>query len=760
VLFEAICCQQQLEDFMSLTSLAPNRPHARKRVGFAVALTTLALALGAASPGIGKNDDHDSNAFDITTLSTQPYLVTGGDVLVRVDAPRNVSLQSVTVTVNGTDVTSKFIADPSSQSLTGLVTGLPLGENTLEAGAKKGNGNGQGGPHKSLTITNYPIAGPVISGPHEEPFFCQTQNFTLPTTGGNLGPALDADCSIATRVDYVYRAVGATGNTFKPLNTAAPVPADVAMTTTNAGATVRFIVRVETGTINRGVYQVAILHDPYAEGAPTWANHPRGWNGKLIYQHGGGCQGGWYIQGNGTGGVLTAQHLGQGYARASSTLNVFGNNCNDLLASETTIMVKEHFIEAYGVPKWTIGTGSSGGSYQSNQTGDNYPGIFDGLVTMNTFPDVTTGVITLADSRLLDVLFNTTLPGQFTQDQQKAISGFRQFNEIVFLSRDPGTSALRLDPTQVFNAAVPAAVRYNPTTNPTGARATVYDHTVNVYGEFPNGFARRPLDNVGVQYGLKALNDGAISVDQFLLVNDKIGGADIDFKNVPQRTVADAGAMHRAYVSGRILNTGNGLRNVPIIGQHGVGDPDANGNIHLKFYSYSIRQRLIDQNGTAGNQVIVSPFNNTTDDLFEQMNRWLDAIAADASNQPLWKKVIANKPADVVDACWDASGNKIVDTNASAFGPSPCNTLDPSSMTPNLAAGGPIQGRIIKCQLQAPDPADYHVSFTAAQWTKLNQIFATGVCDWSKPGVEETADSTAWASFGPSPKNLIFDITK
>jgi hypothetical protein len=130
------------------------------------------------------------------------------------------------------------------------------------------------------------------------------------------------------------------------------------MTTTNAGATVRFIVRVETGTINRGVYQIAILHDPYSEGAPTWANHPHGWNGKLIYQHGGGCQGGWYIQGNGTGGVLTAQHLGRGYARASSTLNVFGNNCNDLLASETTIMVKERFIEAYGVPKWTIGTGS------------------------------------------------------------------------------------------------------------------------------------------------------------------------------------------------------------------------------------------------------------------------------------------------------------------------------------------------------------------------------------------------------------------
>src|SRR4029453_381498 len=132
-------------------------------------------------------------------------------------------------------------------------------------------------------------------------------------------------------------------------------------------------------------------------------------------------------------------------------------------------------------------------------------------------------------------------------------------------------------------------------------------------------------DNVGVQYGLQALNNGAITVDQFLLVNEKIGGVDIDFKNIPQRTLADLGALHRAYVSGRVLNTGNGLRNIPIIAQHGVGDPDANGNIHLKFYSYSIRQRLIDKNGTAANQVIISPFNNTTDDLFDQMERWLDA---------------------------------------------------------------------------------------------------------------------------------------
>jgi hypothetical protein len=30
------------------------------------------------------------------------------------------------------------------------------------------------------------------------------------------------------------------------------------------------------------------------------------------------------------------------------------------------------------------------------------------------------------------------------------------------------------------------------------------------------------------------------------------------------------------------------------------------------------------------------------------------------------------------------------------------------------------------------------------------------VCDWSKPGVNQTP-VVPWASFGPSPKNLVFD---
>ena len=81
--------------------------------------------------------------------------------------------------------------------------------------------------------------------------------------------------------------------------------------------------------------------------------------------------------------------LRQGYAVASRVASsVFGNNCNDLLASETMMMVKERFVEAYGPPKFTMGWGCSGGSYQQLQTGDNFPGLIDGHHPCRTFPDV------------------------------------------------------------------------------------------------------------------------------------------------------------------------------------------------------------------------------------------------------------------------------------------------------------------------------------------------------------------------------------
>ena len=38
------------------------------------------------------------------------------------------------------------------------------------------------------------------------------------------------------------------------------------------------IVRVERGTINRAIYQTAILHDPNTDPAPSWQVPPSAWN--------------------------------------------------------------------------------------------------------------------------------------------------------------------------------------------------------------------------------------------------------------------------------------------------------------------------------------------------------------------------------------------------------------------------------------------------------------------------------------------------
>jgi hypothetical protein len=52
---------------------------------------------------------------------------------------------------------------------------------------------------------------------------------------------------------------------------------------------------------------------------------------------------------------------------------------------------------------------------------------------------------------------------------------------------------------------------------------------------------------------------------------------------------------------------------------------------------------------------------------------------------------------------------------------------------------------------------NYAVPFSPQQQNQLHAIFPDGVCDWSKPGVEQVP-AVPWASFGPSPVNQVFDV--
>src|SRR5690606_33384111 len=142
-----------------------------------------------------------------------------------------------------------------------------------------------------------------------------------------------------------------------------------------------------------------------------------------------------------------------------------------------------------------------------------------------------------------------------TEAQRVAITGYSSMKAFV----DAANQAQRTDPvpgrpdiegysSARWNDAVPKDLRYDPESNPKGLRPTVFDVARNIYGVNPEtGAARRPFDNTGVQYGLRALNAGQITVDQFLDLNEKIGGVDQDANYIAQRAAGDPLAIRRAY---------------------------------------------------------------------------------------------------------------------------------------------------------------------------------------------------------------------
>ena len=706
------------------------------------------------------SDELGSAELRIESVSTRPYLVTGGDVLLRIVAGEDLDLSGVRVSANGQDVTGQFSPDVYGGSLIGLVGGLRNGDNEIQASVS--------GTTAALELTNYPISGPIISGPQEMPYLCQTEEFTT-AAGESLGPPLDENCSVETRIEYVY--LSTSDGEFKPYaaSRAGAMPADMDEATTLDGRTVPFIVRVQAGTINRAIYQNAMLHDP-ADPAPDPWTQSAGWNGKLVYTHGGGCRGGWFQQGNSTGRVLDVGLLGMGFAVTSASLNVFGQNCSDLLASETHIMVKERFVESYGEPTYSIATGGSGGSYQSHQTADNYPGVFDGIIVSSSFPDVTSATIfTLADARLLSFYFTEVAPRDFSEQEQRLISGFGSWGSIPNLSR----GAARIDATysetaseEEQGAEVSLAelepLRYS-SSNSDGIRATVYDHTVNVYGVDPaTGFAARPLDNYGVQYGLAVLNSGQITKAQFLALNRDVGGYDADLNHVPERHRANPTAARRALDTGRILYGGAGLASTPIIDFRSYTDHREGGDIHMIVHQYTTRARLAAANGHADNHVMnVGGEWGYTEDrpdlgvLFRQMDRWLTNVQADGDPIALSEKVVQAKPADVVDNCWDTRGAARANvTQPLAFdGTGTCGQIYPAYPTPRQVAGAPLANNIVSCHLKPLDRGDYEVDFTDAEWAALGEIFPDGVCDWTQGDLYGEGYQGTWLSFGPSEVN-------
>lgn len=703
--------------------------------GWLVAIPVIAFALAPATAGAAAAPGHGvalGRLALVTVSNPRPELVSGGEVLVRVDVPRHIDPADVRITSDGADVTSGFQAQ-SDGSLLGLVTNLTQGRNRLVASAR-------GQFASSLDVIDHSVNGPVFSGRQQLPFVCQTTSF-------GLAPSSQPDCFAPTMVSYVYKN---TAGAFVPLADPATVPADAATATVD-GRGVPYIVRVETGVIDRAIYQTAVLFDGQA---PSPLRPDTSWNGKLVYTFGGGCNSG-YHQGTSTGGVLDDQFLSLGYAVASSTLNVLDNNCSTVISAEAAMMVKEHFIDTYGPVRFTIGWGGSGGAIQQYEIADSYPGILDGIIPSISFPDPLTTAGPVTDCRLFDSYFAGPAGASFTTAQRTAIAGFNDYETCVswdktFSNRATATGSC--DP-----AIIPPAQQWSPA-NPNGIICNSDEQIVNQLGVDPaTGFPNSPLDNVGVQYGLAALDSGAITPAQFAALNSGVGGMNFAGAPIPQRTEASRKALRAVYADDLVNSASLGLRTTPVIDQRLDLDFAGFGNdIHTTDWSFIIRARMMAANGTDGNQVIIengptlAQIAAASSYELAEMDAWLTNISDDHSHRSAQRKVLDDKPAGLTDGCF-LSATNLVHQTLTDPGTGQCGAAYPVASNPRIVAGEPLTMPALKCSLKPLNFGDYPVTFTADEQAELRQAFPTGVCDYSRPGVGVRAPIASWLSYGDNP---------
>lgn len=586
-----------------------------------------------------------------------------------------------------------------------LVSGLPDGEVTITA-------DGYEDAADAVEVTNYPITGPVFSGPHQQPLFCTYEEFGLVGSG-------DDNCSAETSIAWGY--IDDEGGF---------VEADEAPN----GAT---LIRFEQGTINRGVYQVAVA-DPSGGAEPIAAGK------HLAYRFGGGCGTG-HTQGRPLGAaVLDAESLDAGYIVATSTFNTLQTSCNDVLSAETLMMVQEHIDEQLGPIGLTVGRGGSGGAIQQYAIAQNYPGLLDALNTSVSFPDSASIAGGVTDCGLLLNFWETDEGAGFGEEARTAIQGH---GTTQFCTAWKQTFLGNVDPASGCDGVVPEEELYVPETRPDGIRCTLQDSASNLFGVDESGFGRRALDNVGVQYGLHALDDGLITVDQFLDMNAALGGYDLDGNIGDTRTAADPELVELAYATGRVIAGDSAVADVPIIDIDLYSD--LSFDIHDRFRSFTIRARLTgDETVGSPNRVIWSrPGAGLVEAIGgngagEDVAIWsgpeiLDALVA-------WAET-GVRPEGVADDCV-IDGDRIFGDDVFDQG-QPCAEAYPYFGDPRTAAGAPIQNDVIKCTTVAADPLSYAVEFTDQQAERLMLVFADGVCDFTQPGVGQVAVAGTWLEY-------------
>jgi hypothetical protein len=195
----------------------------------------------------------------------------------------------------------------------------------------------------------------------------------------------------------------------------------------------------------------------------------------------------------------------------------------------------------------------------------------------------------------------------------------------------------------------------------------------------------------------------------------------------PARRAGSIAAMNAAYREGLYFD---GDIDIPVIDWRPYLEEVL--DMHNSHQSFASRQRMLDHDGRASNQVIWFSERNgdKTLEAFQVMDEWL----------------LEGRPPAATDRCFTAAGDEIArgsrvwDGILNSRADGACTTAFPIHSTSRIVAGGPIRGGVYKCALQPVGKAISRGLYGswrpgAAERARLETIFPTGVCDYTKDDV-------------------------
>lgn len=677
---------------------------------------------GPATPPDGDVSVDDIVRIDV--LSSQPDRISGDDARIRI-TPLSTGLNAdLTVELDGDDVTNRFRDD--GDHLEGVLTGLVEGTNSLTV---TGDGDAV-----TLRLRAWPRQGPMISGP-------QTPLLACSPDLADASP--DTGCESEVTIDFHH--LTADGE-LEPLDDPTAAADDVRVLDVD-GTDVPAIVRIERGVVNRSAYEIAMLaDDPTTD--PMSPVDAAG-RGTLLLRFDDGC-GATHGQGELADPARNADLLEAGFAVATATFMDGSVTCNDVVSAETAMMLKERFIEVSGPPERTLGLGTGLGGGQVHLLTQTYPDLLDGGVTVDGFPDLITFANDIADCRLLLDRFEAD-GADWSDEERRAVTGHRSTGVCSTIDDRYGDA---FDPAVGCDPAIPEDL-VRPTDDESGIRCTMQDISAIPFGRDPEtGAAVRPVDNIGVQYGLRALETGAISMDRFLDLNEEIGGLDPDGEIVGDRSGIDVAAVEHLYETGRIAEGAGDQVTTPFIDIVRT-DATVPGDLHRALAFRHRTERIGGRRPMQQIWQLREPDDATTVDAVVSLDDWLASGRPDPDDVPD-AAVSRCEPPPEADPDDDDPGDDAGDDTEEprtvsgldvfAVPGRDCLEADPPT-DPRIVAGAPATGDVIKCELRPIDPSDYPRSLTDAELDRLERIFPTGVCDRQLPGAGQMLPSSTDRSF-------------